>query len=122
MLYIFFIIVLKAEGLIKRSFFCKTRKDNQQVIIYLFHIALPDPFAVVTVDGEQTHTTLSDKGTLGPFWNNMCRFVVFETSVLSIQVFDQKKFKKDGQGFLGVATFVVSAAIDLRYPQSSKKL
>lgn len=83
---------------------------------------MPDPFAVVTVDGEQTHTTLSDKGTLDPFWNNMCRFVVFETSVLSIQVFDQKKFKKDGQGFLGVATFVVSSAIDLRYPQSSKKI
>lgn len=81
---------------------------------------MPDPFAVVTVDGEQTHTTLSDKGTLNPFWNNMCRFVVFETSVLSVQIFDQKKFKKDGQGFLGVATFVVSAAIDLRVPQSSK--
>lgn len=50
----------------------------------------------------------------------MCRFVVFETSVLSVQIFDQKKFKKDGQGFLGVATFVVSSAIDLRVPQSSK--
>lgn len=51
----------------------------------------------------------------------MCRFVVFETSVLAIQVFDQKKFKKDGQGFLGVASFLVSSAIDLRYPQSSTR-
>lgn len=87
------------------------------IVIYL---AMPDPFAVVTVDGEQTHTTLSDKGTLNPFWNNMCRFVVFQRSVLSIQIFDQKKFKKDGQGFLGVATFIVSSAIDLRIPTSSK--
>lgn len=83
-------------------------------------LALPDPFAVITVDGEQTHTTLSDKGTLNPFWNTMCRFIAFETSVISIQIFDQKKFKKDGQGFLGVASFIVSSAIDLRLRQSSK--
>ena len=83
-------------------------------------LAFPDPFAVITVDGEQTHTSLSDKGTLNPFWNTMCRFIVFETSVLSVQIFDQKKFKKDGQGFLGVASFVVSSAIDLRLSQSSK--
>lgn len=76
---------------------------------------------MITVDGEQTHTTLSDKGTVDPFWNNLCRFVVFETSVISIQIFDQKKFKKDGQGFLGVATFVVSSAIDLKVAQSSKR-
>lgn len=75
---------------------------------------------MITVDGEQTHTTWSDKATVDPFWNNLCRFAVFETSVISIQIFDQKKFKKDGQGFLGVATFVVSSAIDLRVPQSSK--
>ena len=75
---------------------------------------------MITVDGEQTHTTLSDRGTLNPFWNTLCRFVVFESSVISIQIFDQKKFKKDGQGFLGVATFIVSSAIDLRIPQSSK--
>lgn len=84
------------------------------------HVALPDPFAVITVDGEQTHTTLTDKGTLAPFWNNMCRFVVYETSVISVQIFDQKKFKKDGQGFLGVSTFVVSSVLDLRISQSSK--
>ena len=77
---------------------------------------------MITVDGEQTHTTMSDKGTVDPFWNNLCRFVVFETSVISIQIFDQKKFKRDGQGFLGVATFVVSSAIDLKVQQSSKNI
>ena len=140
-LYYIYIVVLKAEGLTKRSFFCKILKIielNSINFIYVFIIditihllpsiyichylltAMPDPFAVITVDGEQTHSTLSDKSTLNPFWNTMCRFLVFEKSVISIQVFDQKKFKKDGQGFLGVATFLVSSAIDLRISQSSK--
>lgn len=95
------VTVLKAEGLVKRSFFRQ-----------------PDPFAVVTIDGEQTHTTLPDRDTQSPFWNTQCRFVVFESSVVSVQVFDQKRFKKDGQGFLGVATFVVASVIDLRAVQS----
>jgi E3 ubiquitin-protein ligase NEDD4 len=30
---------------------------------------LPDPFAVITVDSEQTHTTSVIKKTLNPYWN-----------------------------------------------------
>lgn len=30
---------------------------------------LPDPFAVVTVDGDQTITTSAIKKTLNPYWN-----------------------------------------------------
>jgi E3 ubiquitin-protein ligase NEDD4 len=38
--------------------------------VYLsFPIGLPDPFAVVTVDGDQTHTTTVMKKTLNPYWN-----------------------------------------------------
>jgi E3 ubiquitin-protein ligase NEDD4 len=36
---------------------------------------LPDPFAVITVDAEQTHTTSVIKKTLNPYWNesfDMC--------------------------------------------------
>ena len=36
---------------------------------------LPDPFAVITVDAEQTHTTSVIERTLNPFWNesfDMC--------------------------------------------------
>lgn len=29
----------------------------------------PDPFAVATVGGEQTHTTSVIKKTLNPYWN-----------------------------------------------------
>ena len=35
---------------------------------FLF-VGLPDPFAVVTVDGDQTHTTTVMKKTLNPYWN-----------------------------------------------------
>ena len=43
--------VVGAEGLYKRDLF-----------------ALPDPFAIVTVDGEQTKTTDTIKRTLSPYW------------------------------------------------------
>jgi Ca2+-dependent lipid-binding protein len=32
-------------------------------------LGFPDPFAVVTVDGEQTHTTSVIRKTLNPYWN-----------------------------------------------------
>lgn len=44
--------VVAADSLIKRDVF-----------------RLPDPFAVITVDGEQTHTTSVIKKTLNPYWN-----------------------------------------------------
>lgn len=63
----------------------------------------PDPFAVLMVDGYQTKSTSAAKKTLNPYWNETFKFNdVNENSILSIQVFDQKKFKKKDQGFLGV--------------------
>ena len=44
--------VVAADGLSKRDVF-----------------KLPDPFAVITVDAEQTHTTSVMKKTLNPYWN-----------------------------------------------------
>lgn len=38
-------------------------------------LRLPDPFAIVSVDGEQIHTTSVMKRTLNPYWNenfDMC--------------------------------------------------
>lgn len=34
-------------------------------------LGFPDPFAVATVGGEQTHTTSVIKKTLNPYWNEM---------------------------------------------------
>jgi C2 domain len=51
-------IVVTADGLSKRDVF-----------------RLPDPFAVITVDAEQTHTTFVIQKTLNPYWNesfDMC--------------------------------------------------
>ncbi|EDO18135.1 hypothetical protein Kpol_1031p39 [Vanderwaltozyma polyspora DSM 70294] len=63
----------------------------------------PDPFAVLTIDGYQTKSTSAAKKTLNPYWNEIFKFNdINENSILTIQVFDQKKFKKKDQGFLGV--------------------
>ncbi|AET41664.1 NEDD4 family E3 ubiquitin-protein ligase Ecym_8394 [Eremothecium cymbalariae DBVPG len=63
----------------------------------------PDPFAVLTIDGSQTKSTSAAKKTLNPYWNEKFTFYnVTVNSILTIQVFDQKKFKKKDQGFLGV--------------------
>lgn len=74
---------------------------------------LPDPFAIVTVDGEQTHTTSVIKKTLNPYWNDSFDVTVTDSSVVAVQIFDQKKFKKRDQGFLGVINVRVADVIDL---------
>ncbi|KAJ1342283.1 hypothetical protein BSLG_003206 [Batrachochytrium salamandrivorans] len=64
---------------------------------------LPDPFAVVTIDGEQTRSTLVIKRTLNPYWNQSFDLLLRNESVITVQIFDQRKWKKDkNQGFLGV--------------------
>lgn len=73
----------------------------------------PDPFAVITVDGSQTKTTKTAKKTVNPYWNESFNFNASEDSILVIQVFDQKKFKKKDQGFLGVVNIRIGDVIDL---------
>lgn len=38
---------------------------------------------------------------------------VKDSSVLTVQIFDQKKFKKKDQGFLGVINVPVASSLDL---------
>ncbi|KAL2836159.1 hypothetical protein BJY01DRAFT_60554 [Aspergillus pseudoustus] len=91
------VTIIAADGLYKRDVF-----------------RLPDPFAVATVGGEQTHTTSVIKKTLNPYWNEMFDLRVNEDSILAIQIFDQKKFKKKDQGFLGVINVRIGDVIDLQ--------
>lgn len=72
----------------------------------------PDPFAVLTIDGSQTKSTTAAKRTLNPFWNESFVFNANENSILVVQVFDQKKFKKKDQGFLGVVNLRVGQVLD----------
>ncbi|KAH8118000.1 HECT-domain-containing protein [Phellopilus nigrolimitatus] len=90
------ITVVAADGLSKRDVF-----------------RLPDPFAVITVDAEQTHTTSVIKKTLNPYWNENFDVVVKDSSVVAVQIFDQRKFKRRDQGFLGVVNIRVSDVLDL---------
>jgi len=90
------VTVIAADGLFKRDVF-----------------RFPDPFAVLTVDGEQTHTTSVIKKTLNPYWNETFEIRVTDDSLIAIQIFDQKKFKKKDQGFLGVINIKVSQHIDM---------
>ncbi|TFK72516.1 ubiquitin-protein ligase [Pluteus cervinus] len=90
------VTVVAADGLSKRDVF-----------------RLPDPFAVITVDAEQTHTTSVMKKTLNPYWNESFDIFVKDSSVVAVQIFDQRKFKRRDQGFLGVVNVRVSDALDL---------
>ncbi|KAJ2219490.1 hypothetical protein IWW45_009319, partial [Coemansia sp. RSA 485] len=74
---------------------------------------LPDPFVVLTVDGAQTQTTKALKRTLSPYWNETFEVRVKPSSVITAQVFDQRKFKKRGQGFLGVINVQVGQHINV---------
>jgi len=77
-------------------------------------LRLPDPFAIVSVDGEQIHTTSVIKRTLNPYWNENFDITVKDSSVVAVQIFDQRKFKrKTDQGFLGVINVKVSDVLDL---------
>ncbi|OXV05602.1 hypothetical protein Egran_06630 [Elaphomyces granulatus] len=89
--------IIAADGLYKRDVF-----------------RFPDPFAVATIGGEQTHTTSVIKKTLNPYWNEPFDLKVNEDSILAIQIFDQKKFKKKDQGFLGVINVRIGDVIDLQ--------
>ncbi|WWD16351.1 hypothetical protein CI109_100777 [Kwoniella shandongensis] len=76
-------------------------------------LRLPDPFAIVSVDSEQIHTTSVIKRTLNPYWNENFDITVKDSSIVAVQIFDQRKFKRKDQGFLGVINIKVSDVIDL---------
>ncbi|KAF9468470.1 hypothetical protein BDZ94DRAFT_1153978 [Collybia nuda] len=90
------VTLIGAHGLVKREL-----------------LGLPDPFAVLTVDGEQTSTTAIIKRTLSPTWDEHFDVTLRQSSMIAIQVFDHKKFNKRDQGFLGVLNIPATEAISL---------
>ncbi|KAF5125156.1 E3 ubiquitin-protein ligase RSP5 [Metarhizium anisopliae] len=99
------VTIIAADGLYKRDVF-----------------RFPDPFAVATINGEQTKTTTVSKRTLNPYWNESFDFRANEGSILAVQVFDQKKFKKKDQGFLGVINIRVGDVMPDLSPDSDDQM
>ncbi|GKT52539.1 E3 ubiquitin-protein ligase RSP5 [Colletotrichum spaethianum] len=97
--------IIAADGLYKRDVF-----------------RFPDPFAVITVNGDQTKTTTAQKRTLNPYWNESFDLHVNEDTILAVQVFDQKKFKKKDQGFLGVINVRIGDVIELAPDADGNKI
>ncbi|KZT60479.1 HECT-domain-containing protein [Calocera cornea HHB12733] len=87
--------VVAASGLIKREVF-----------------NLPDPFAVISVDGQAVHNTSVFRKSLNPYWNESFDLDVKENSSLSVQIFDERKFKKRDQGFLGLVLIRLDEVFD----------
>ncbi|KAJ2775206.1 hypothetical protein IWQ56_000203 [Coemansia nantahalensis] len=105
------VTVLAADNLYKRELFrwalIRACVGMRQLV------GLPDPFVVLTIDGAQTQTTKALKRTLSPYWNETFCVQAQPGSVVTAQVFDQRKFKKHGQGFLGVVNVQVSQHLNL---------
>jgi E3 ubiquitin-protein ligase NEDD4 len=80
----------------------------------------PDPFAVTTIDGAQTKTTLVIRKTLNPYWNEVFQMRATEDSILSVQIFNSKNFRKKDQGFLGMLTFRVGDIINFEIGGDSR--
>ncbi|KZO97882.1 HECT-domain-containing protein [Calocera viscosa TUFC12733] len=87
--------VVAASGLIKREVF-----------------NLPDPFSVISVDGQAVHNTSVFRKSLNPYWNESFDLDVKENSTLSVQIFDERKFKKRDQGFLGLVLIRLDEVFD----------
>ncbi|PPQ91659.1 hypothetical protein CVT25_012872 [Psilocybe cyanescens] len=81
-------------------------------------LSLPDPFAVLTVDGEQTSTTAIARRSVNPTWNEGFDVKVRQSSVIAIQIFDHRKFRKRDQGFLGVYNITAAEALQLAAGQT----
>lgn len=78
-------------------------------------LSLPDPFAVLTVDGEQTSTTAIVRRTLAPVWNEHFDVTVRDSSSIAIQIFDHRKFRRKDQGFLGIINVTAQEALGLAH-------
>lgn len=94
------VTIVRAENLYKRDL-----------------LKLPDPFAVISLDGQQLKTTQAELRTLSPTWNASFKFTLHPKSTLTVQIFDQRKFiRKKDQGFLGVINVPIGSILDLTRP------
>ncbi|TDL27594.1 HECT-domain-containing protein [Rickenella mellea] len=87
------ITVIAADGLAKRDVF-----------------RLPDPMAVISVDGKAVQETAVAKKSLTPYWNESFDIIVKDASVIQVQVQDNRKAKK-----LGIVNVNLRDKLDVRH-------
>ncbi|KAJ1964370.1 hypothetical protein H4R35_007150, partial [Dimargaris xerosporica] len=73
---------------------------------------LPDPIVVIKIDDEVRQRTRAQKKTVHPAWDEVFVFAVHTYSVLEMEVYDNKKFKRNHMGCLGTTRFQLSDYID----------
>ncbi|KAM7215296.1 hypothetical protein V8F06_009347, partial [Rhypophila decipiens] len=74
----------------------------------------PDPFAVLKINGSQVGKTMTKRRTINPDWVEEFVITVDENSILELEVFDEKKNRTEGQGFLGRISLRIGDVIELR--------
>ncbi|KAL4069920.1 hypothetical protein V8B97DRAFT_1871992 [Scleroderma yunnanense] len=80
----------------------------------------PDPFAVVSVDSNQSYKTKAARNTLSPSWNQHFDITIKRTSTITIQVCYLGKFRKKAQYIPGLVK--VTGAEALEYSRNSHNL
>ncbi|KAJ3176920.1 hypothetical protein HK101_010335 [Irineochytrium annulatum] len=75
---------------------------------------LPDPFAIITVDGIEAKQTEVIRKTLNPYWNESVDLSVKNSTIISVQIFDHKRYKSgSGTGFLGAFVVQMASVFDV---------
>ena len=96
--------IIKSSGLHKRSFF-----------------KMPDPFVVGIADNQdKVQTSPAARQTLDPFWNTTFTFAsVKMSSRIRLIVYDQRRFMKAHQGFMGMVSLRVDDLLEEPNPSTT---
>ena len=78
--------------------------------------SLPDPSAVVSINGQRAHVTSPCKLTLNPTWNRAFDLRITPNDILLVEIFDNVRNEKE-RGFLGGKMFKIKDIYrdDLRF-------
>ncbi|KAJ3068006.1 hypothetical protein HDU99_003327, partial [Rhizoclosmatium hyalinum] len=89
--------ILAADGLVKRQWF-----------------GYPEPYCVVSVDGQKKHETTSRKNTVKPYWNESFYTNLSNESSIQVEVFDKSQLSiSTDKAFLGLVKYQMGDVFDV---------